>query len=95
MGTRLLLDGRLMSSEADLHDMIDEAARAIAFQGYGRNLDALSDVLTGFLEAPVEVRWINAAAAQTALGPRFERIVAIFEDASAKLGAGFLFEIAA
>ena len=95
MGTHLLLDGRLMSNEASFHDMIDKAARSAGFHGYGRNLDSLRDILTGFLETPVEVRWINAAAARTALGPRFERIAEVFRDAANDLRADFRFEIAA
>jgi ribonuclease inhibitor len=93
MGTQLLLDGRSISSEADFHDVIDKAARAVGFEGYGRNLDALWDVLTGFLETPVEARWINAAQARTGLGPRFEEIVSIFREADRELGNDFRFEM--
>ncbi|HEX8579407.1 MAG TPA: barstar family protein [Allosphingosinicella sp.] len=92
MGSELLLDGRSMASEADLHDVIDRAAREVGFGGYGRNLDALWDVLTGFLELPVQVRWVNARF-NHAWGLRYDKIVRIFEDAERELGTEFKFEI--
>jgi ribonuclease inhibitor len=93
MGTQILLDGRSMVSEADFHDVIGGAARAAGLEGYGRNLDALWDVLTGFLPLPVEVRWTNGRAARAALGPRFDRLLEVFKDASEELGRNFEFEI--
>jgi ribonuclease inhibitor len=92
MGTQLFLDGRSLRSAADLHDVIDQAARDVGFVGYGRNLDALWDVLTGFLELPVRVRWVNAGG-NRAWGANYGKIVKIFEDADCELGADFTFEL--
>jgi ribonuclease inhibitor len=91
-GTQLLLDGRSLTSDADFHDAIDHAARGVGFLGYGRNLDALWDVLTGFLVLPVQVRWDNAGLNQ-AWGPSYKKIVRVFEEAHERFGAEFTIEI--
>ena len=91
-GTQLLLDGRSLTSEADFHDAIDLAAREVGFVGYGRNLDALRDVLTGFLLLPVHVRWVNADC-NRAWGSSYDKMVSIFEEAHQRFGAEFTFEI--
>ena len=89
MTTKLVLDGNAIDSEADFHDMIDRAARSAGFAFYGRNLDALWNVLTAILPQPVEVRWLNAESCRVALGDRFERILAVFRDAEDELGSAF------
>jgi ribonuclease inhibitor len=92
METQLHFDGRSLSSEADFHDAIDRAAREVGFVGYGRNLDALWDVLTGFLALPVRVRWVNSGLNRS-WGQRYDKIVGIFEDAHERFGADFTFEM--
>jgi ribonuclease inhibitor len=87
--TSLVLDGNAIESEADFHDVIDRAARAVGFKSYGRNLDALWDVITAILPLPVEVHWVNADACRAALGDRFERIMSVFRDAEDEIGSSF------
>jgi RNAse (barnase) inhibitor barstar len=82
----LVLDGGSMDGEAAFHDVIDRAALDAGFEGYGRNLDALWDVLTNILPTPVEISWVNTTAARAAIGPRFDRIVQVLREAEAKLG---------
>ena len=89
MTTLLVLDGNAIESEADFHVVIDRAARLAGFEGYGRNLDALWDVITAVLPQPVEVHWLYADAFRAALGDRFERITSVFRDAEAELGSSF------
>uniref|UniRef100_UPI003C2F6457 barstar family protein n=1 Tax=Altererythrobacter segetis TaxID=1104773 RepID=UPI003C2F6457 len=93
--TNVILDGRFIRSEADFHDLIEGSARAAGFEGYGRNLDALWDVVTAILPQPVEVHWLNENACRAALGDRFDRIVSVFRDAEDKLGSSFRFEMEA
>ena len=93
MSTKLILDGNAIKSESDFHDAIDRAARAVGFEGYGRNLDALWDVITAILPLPVDVKWLNTDACRDALGDRFSRIVLVLREAEQKLGRSFRFSI--
>ena len=77
--TELVLDGTTIKTESDFHDQI--AANPATPDFYGRNLDALNDVLLGFFESPVEIVWHNAGHAAGSLGERYAEILAVFEDA--------------
>ena len=77
--TELILDGSKMSSEEDFHDQI--AAHPETPDFYGRNLDALHDLLTGFFSSPVLIIWKNADLAQSALGKRYSLILDVMGDA--------------
>lgn len=77
MVTRMIkeLEGKAIRSEADFHSAL---ALALDFPGhYGRNLDALWDVLTSDVERPVVLVWKDAQASQAALGDRFEAIIGL------------------
>ena len=47
---------------------------------FGRNLDALWDVLTTDLEGPVEIIWEESAVSKRAMGPIYDRISALLKD---------------
>lgn len=67
------LEGKKIRSEAEFHAAI---AAALDFpEYYGRNLDALWDVLTGDVERPVVLLWKDAQASQASLGDRFQPII--------------------
>jgi RNAse (barnase) inhibitor barstar len=83
----LLLDGSEMASEDDFHDAVT-AASGVEF--YGRNLDALWDLLVGLVDPPIEIRWTNAESSRAAIGERFDRIVAVIRNAQAELGPSSL-----
>ncbi len=68
-----------MSSEDDFHDQIAAHPETPAF--YGRNLNALHDVLVGFYQSPVDVTWKDSHIAREALGRRFSLILDVFGDA--------------
>ncbi|HEX8449280.1 MAG TPA: barstar family protein [Allosphingosinicella sp.] len=80
------LDGDEIRSESAFHDAIAQAARSIGFEGYGRNLDALSDLLTGVLPRPLRIRWSDADVSRHAIGPRFDRLVETVREAERELG---------
>ncbi|HYI48241.1 MAG TPA: barstar family protein [Allosphingosinicella sp.] len=82
----LILDGKEIGSEAAFHDVIDKAARSVGFKGYGRNLDALEEVLAAILPAPVSIRWVNADRSRTAIGARFDKLIDVMTDAETELG---------
>lgn len=72
---KVIIDGSDIHTEADFHKII---AEALGFPShYGRNLDALWDVLSTDLERPVTLIWKNSASSQEAMGESFEKIVDI------------------
>jgi len=52
---------------------------------YGNNLDALWDMLAGWIEGPVTIRLRNAAAVRNLLGPAGERMMALLLEADASI----------
>jgi ribonuclease inhibitor len=74
---RLIIDGSKITSEGDFHEVIAQGFSLPAW--YGRNLDALWDVLTGMVSRPVELVWIHADQSKRVL-PRYEKIVSLLRD---------------
>lgn len=75
------LDGAALKS---LDDIYDRMAEDLAFLDYfGRNLDALWDVLTGDLPGPVQIELSGAGAARTAMGPKFDAFLEVLQQAAA------------
>ena len=69
------LEGRTIRSENDFHLAI---AAALEFPGYyGKNLDALWDVMTGDVERPITLIWRDSQESRQVLGERFDVIVGI------------------
>jgi len=63
----------------------DEVARQLALPAYfGRNLDALWDVLTTDIAGPVEVVWEHAAASRQAMGEDFDRVADLLKQVARK-----------
>jgi ribonuclease inhibitor len=59
-----------------MDNFYDELSRQLAFPDYfGRNLDALWDVLVADIKGPVEIVWKNAASSKKALGSDFDSVV--------------------
>lgn len=70
---KIIIDGELINSERDFHAQIAEQLGVDVF--YGRNLDALWDLLSSSIERPVELSWISSQKSVLALGRRFDDIV--------------------
>jgi len=60
---------------------------------FGRNLDALWDVLRGDVGGPFEIVWRDPARAQAALGADYDQLVALLEQL-AEERADFTFRVA-
>ncbi|MBK5095641.1 MAG: barstar family protein [Deltaproteobacteria bacterium] len=76
---RCLLSGKKVRS---LDVFYDEIARQLAFpEHFGRNLDALWDVLTADIEGPIELVWKNPDSSRLEMGPDFDRVLAVLKDA--------------
>jgi ribonuclease inhibitor len=72
------LPGRSISS---LEDLYDQMTRQLHFPDYfGRNLDALWDVLTADLEGPVEIVWEDSTASRKSMGKTFEKVAALLRE---------------
>lgn len=63
----------------------DELARQLVFPAhFGRNLDALWDVLTGAVEGPFEIVWEGAEQARSHLGEDYAKLATLLRDAAAE-----------
>ncbi|UUE08205.1 barstar family protein [Dickeya zeae] len=73
----VVLDGLLIESEDDFHDFFAKELNLPIW--YGRNLDALWDALTGMVERPVSLVWLNSEISRVRLS-RYEKIIGLFKD---------------
>lgn len=70
-----------IKTEDQFHTQI---AAAFSFpQYYGKNLNALWDVLRIDTERPVELVWLNSTISKQSMGANFDRIVLLFSDLAA------------
>ncbi len=74
------IDGRNIKNSSDFHDRIMECPGTPDF--YGRNLDALYDVLTGFIPRPFKLVWRRAAISRQNLGEAFEGFISVLQGAA-------------
>ena len=75
---RWTLPGKSIGSAEDFYEQI---SRKLGFPAaFGRNLDALWDVLTTDVEGPVKIVWKNSASSKDSMGKDFERISALLRD---------------
>jgi ribonuclease inhibitor len=64
-----------------LEDFYTEISRALHLTGhFGRNLDALWDVLTTDVEGPLELVWEDSAKSRDAMGKDFERVSGLLKE---------------
>jgi ribonuclease inhibitor len=64
-----------------LDGFYDEIARAMKFpKHFGRNLDALWDVLTTDSEGPLEIIWGDSALSKIFMDKDFDRVAKLLED---------------
>jgi ribonuclease inhibitor len=81
LAVKIVIDGRAISYESDLHCQI---AKALNLRYYGRNLDALWDVLSGGVERPFAIVWANSSWPRDQLGSAFDSIVRVFDKTRAQ-----------
>ena len=76
------LDGEHIANEAQFHAAI---VKALDLGGhYGRNLDALWDVLTTDVERPVTLVWRDSTVSRQAMPERFAAIVGVLQRVAAQ-----------
>ncbi|MEZ4451109.1 MAG: barstar family protein [Nannocystaceae bacterium] len=77
---QIVIDGNSIRSESDLHDALQ---RHLDFgPHYGRNLNALWDVLSTDIPRPLTIVWKDAAQSRKALGRHFDNIVHVLSQLS-------------
>ena len=92
--TLLILDGSKMQTFDAFHDQMLRNPETPRF--CGRNLNAVYDVLTGFFEPPVTVKWYNVGAAKESFGDFLPEVLRVFTDAEkewSKEGEEFRLEL--
>jgi len=79
---RYLLDGRAIQSVADFYD---EVGRKLPLPPhFGRNLDALADVLSTDIPGPFEIVWENASASKKNLKNDFVKMQSMLKHVAAE-----------
>ena len=77
----IIIDGTTINSEEDLHDFF---AKSFSLPDwYGRNLDALWDVLTGMVDMPLTIIWRNSEISKQRLA-NYEKFVSLLKDVELK-----------
>jgi len=75
---RCTLHGKTIRS---LDDLYDQLSKKLALPDhFGRNLDALWDVLSSDVQGPFEVVWEHAGASKKVMGKEFDRVIKVFKD---------------
>lgn len=75
---RCLLNGRAIGSLDDLYDQLTRKLLLPAY--FGRNLDALWDVLSADVEGPFKIVWKHGDASKKFMGRDFNRAVKLLRD---------------
>ncbi len=69
------------ASIRSLDDFYTEISRVLNLPGYfGRNLDALWDVLTTEIEGPFDLIWEDSATSRVSMGKDFEKISGLLKE---------------
>jgi len=75
---KVKLTGKAIRS---LDEFYGEIAKKFRFPDYfGRNLDALWDVLTTDVKGPVELAWEDSEASKKSMGKDFAKVAALLRD---------------
>jgi len=75
---RCLLSGKTVRS---LDVFYDEIARQLDFpEHFGRNLDALWDVLSADIEGPIEVVWKDPDSSRFEMEGDFDRVLSVLKN---------------
>ena len=84
----VVLPGSQFTTRDELHDWLNET---LEFPYYGRNLDALWDLLSATIPMPVTLIWEDFAQSQLLLGNYADLTRQVFQE-TADSGRGFYFQ---
>ncbi|ERI07401.1 putative barstar [Aneurinibacillus aneurinilyticus ATCC 12856] len=83
---KIIVDGKAITSMDELHNTLH---LQFGFPDYyGRNLDALWDMLTGGIELPVTIEWQSYATSSERLGEEGQRLLELLREAEQELEGG-------
>lgn len=85
-----ILEGSKIHTREELHDALAEVLALPDY--YGRNLDALWDCLTGWIETPLRLTWRDYEPCRHYLGEYAEKALELFRQAEVEVD-GFTIEI--
>lgn len=77
---KIVLDGTQFTNKEKLHAILKSALQLPSY--YGNNLDALWDCVTGDIQLPISIEWINFQSSKMLLGDYAEEVLKIFLSAS-------------
>ncbi|HTG00793.1 MAG TPA: barstar family protein [Nitrospirota bacterium] len=87
---KYILNGKAIRS---LDDFYDELSKQLSLPAhFGRNLDALWDVLSTDVEGPFEIIWKHAGESKKTMSGDFERVQGVLQDLK-KERADFIFRL--
>ncbi len=72
------IDGSRIKTEADFQDAIAKVFGLSHY--YGKNLNALRDVLTRDVERPITLVWHNSRESQKSMPSEFRQIIQLLRD---------------
>jgi ribonuclease inhibitor len=75
---RYTLDGNKIRSLADFYDRLSILMKLP--KHFGRNLDALWDVLATDIEGPWEINWKYADSSRKSMGKDFDHVVKLLQE---------------
>ena len=81
--TNITIDGQEFKSEQEFHKLIK--LKLDLPNHYGENLDALWDCLTGDIDLPISITWVDFENSLSFLGEEAVKIASTFEDAALEL----------
>lgn len=80
------INGEDFHTITELHETLQQKLELPEF--YGKNLDALWDCLTGMIELPLQMEWLNYGVSRQRLGDKADQVLSVLEEAQAE-GNGF------
>ncbi|GAA0127553.1 barstar family protein [Clostridium sp. ATCC 25772] len=83
----IIIDGLKINDKNQFHEYIKDIMKLPEY--YGKNLDALWDCLTGWIDLPMKIEWRNYAVSKERLGCYADKILETFKEAEEELGDDF------
>lgn len=87
---RIVLEGKSLKTKEILHQTLKDKLELPEY--YGKNLDALWDCLTSWVDVPLTVVWNEYNESEKLLGSYASDVVQVFKDAESAID-GFKLEI--
>ncbi|CUP87177.1 barnase inhibitor [Clostridium baratii] len=84
---KVILNGEDFTTKEELHSILKSKLELPDY--YGNNLDALRDCLTGWIEVPMTLEWINFEKSKNNLGDYVQKLLEVFKEAQEEIN-GFI-----